>query len=50
MINDKILKSINNLPAFPATVHRVSEVISGKYPQNVQLAIFRYSVRDKFPA
>ncbi len=27
MISDKILKSINNLPAFPATIHRVSEVI-----------------------
>ncbi|MBW1926475.1 MAG: HDOD domain-containing protein [Deltaproteobacteria bacterium] len=27
MISNKILKSINNLPAFPATIYRVSEVI-----------------------
>ena len=27
MISDKILKSINNLPAFPATVLKVSEVV-----------------------
>jgi putative nucleotidyltransferase with HDIG domain len=28
MINDQLIKSVNNLPAFPATVHRVSQVIS----------------------
>lgn len=28
MINDQLLKSVNNLPAFPATIHRVSQVVS----------------------
>ncbi|MBW2350736.1 MAG: HDOD domain-containing protein [Deltaproteobacteria bacterium] len=53
MISDKILKSINNLPAFPATVHRVSEVISDpdfsvddlvntiKYDQSITANILR---------
>jgi putative nucleotidyltransferase with HDIG domain len=53
MISDKILKSVNNLPAFPATVHRVSEVISDpdfslddladiiKYDQSITANILR---------
>jgi putative nucleotidyltransferase with HDIG domain len=53
MISDKILRSINNLPAFPATVHRVSEVISDpdfsvddlvntiKYDQSITANILR---------
>jgi len=43
MISDKILKSINNLPAFPATIHRVSEVIRDPDFSMVDLAnIIKY--------
>ncbi|MEA1867511.1 MAG: HDOD domain-containing protein [Thermodesulfobacteriota bacterium] len=53
MISDKILKSINNLPAFPTTVHRVSKVINDpdfsvpdlvnviKYDQSITANILR---------
>ncbi|MCD4754710.1 MAG: HDOD domain-containing protein [Deltaproteobacteria bacterium] len=53
MINDKILKSIDKLPAFPATVHRVSELVGDpdfaiadlvdviKYDQSITANILR---------
>ena len=53
MISDNILKSINNLPAFPATVHRVSAVVKDpdfsiadlvnviKYDQSITANILR---------
>jgi len=53
MINDKILKSIDKLPAFPATLHRVSELVGDpdfaiadlvdviKYDQSITANILR---------